>query len=1420
MGIKQAIQSPDMDLLAWLEQAARTTRNGITITDLYGKIVYTNPAEANMHGYEVDELLGADAWIMAPSHSAQPMPVGEMKQVRNWRRESINKKKDGSLFPVFLISDAVLGADGEPVGMLTISEDLSEQKKAEHALGELDHRYSQLAANLPGIIFQFHMDEAGKITFPLVSDGVRELAGIDPEEIVANPQKAFELVVPEDLNPLLDSIRTAAENVSDWDHEVRMRPVGSDETRWLRGLARPRKTEDGEIEADGILLDVTEKKLALAELERIRGELEIRVAERTEQLSQTNQSLLDQVDEQHRVELELKHSNAILTAQQNAIDSGILVVDSNGAITTFNQRLLDIWELDEDFLRNATVRDVIDAVRPKIEQPTGFESVIDEARKDPGITRSGMLLRLKSGTYLMASVAPVKLIDGHIAGRAWSFTDITPQQEAERALERRVRFVRFVTDLSTRFIGLRPEDFDSAIDSALLELGEFAGVDRSYVFIFSEDGSRMTNTHEWCAEGVKRFMEGLQDIPGESFAYFWQFISRGEIFRVPRVEDLPPEAEVERAEFLSEAIKSILCVPMVSRGKSVGFVGFDAVNQEDPWDEDTVALLRLVGEVFSNSLERNRNLAALHESENKFRLLFEASSEAVMIYGSAGFVDANPATIHLFGAESLEQLREKHPGRDLSPPTQPDGRNSEASANEAMARALQEGFHRFEWVHRTLQGRDFPAEVTLNALEIANRQMIQAIVRDLTDQKRSENLLRGVAHATDLLLTHPDYESVFDSVLGILGRATEVDRVYIFERHPHPDTGKLSVSCRFEWCSEGTEPQIDNPMLQNLSVDFVQLPEWEQEMLSGHPVAALTRELPPGMKALQEMQNVKSILLVPIPVSGDYWGFIGFDACREERTWADGEQSGLVAMAASIGSAMERRKKDEAIERSESRWRSLVENAPDIIMNVDREGSITFINKVVEGYRMEDVLGTSMFDFTDESSHHILREALDHVFETGTPTSYEVGAPGANHQPATWSAHMGPIISDGKVVGANIISRDITDRLQEEEARLALERKLLEAQKLESLGVLAGGIAHDFNNLLMSVLGNAALALMDIPPESPIRETVERIELAAKRAGELTQQLLAYSGKGRFVVGPISLNRVIEEMTHLLRVSISKNVTIRYHLSEGLPPIEGDATQLRQVAMNLITNGSDAIGNSDGVVTVSTGERAYSAEDLSKFLMQEPLDPGNYVFLEISDTGTGMDEETLGKIFDPFFTTKFTGRGLGLAAVLGIVRGHGGALHVKSTPEEGTTFHILFPRCREGTDVSNEETRSREQWHGTGVVLVVDDEETIRTVTSNLLKKVGYEVLTAEDGPAAIELFRKHADEVAYVLLDMTMPNLSGPETLEKIREIRSDARVILMSGYSEVEALSHFGEGAPAGFLQKPFGPDEIQAVFKKLSD
>ncbi len=363
--------------------------------------------------------------------------------------------------------------------------------------------------------------------------------------------------------------------------------------------------------------------------------------------------------------------------------------------------------------------------------------------------------------------------------------------------------------------------------------------------------------------------------------------------------------------------------------------------------------------------------------------------------------------------------------------------------------------------------------------------------------------------------------------------------------------------------------------------------------------------------------------------------------------------------------------------------------------------------------------------------------------------------------------------------------------------------------------MLTGGIAHDFNNLLTGMLGNVSLVLEGLSPDDQIYNDLKNVETTAVRAAELVRQLLAYAGKGQFVAEALDLSALMKEVGELLGTVVSSKATLKYDLAKGLPAVKADATQLRQVAMNLVTNASDALGDEGGDITISTGVMNADKDYLSQTALDDDLPSGRYVFVEVSDTGVGMDEELISKIFDPFVTTNFSGRGLGLAAALGIVRGHSGAIRVDSKPGEGATFRALLPASAQPAVVIQAPKEIEKSWTGKGTVLVVDDEDYVRTLATHILGRAGFDVLTANDGREGIDVFTENVSDIVAVLLDMTMPIMGGGEAFMELRRINADIPVIISSGNAEEDTLRELHGGVPAGFVQKPYRPN---ALIEKL--
>ncbi len=772
--------------------------------------------------------------------------------------------------------------------------------------------------------------------------------------------------------------------------------------------------------------------------------------------------------------------------------------------------------------------------------------------------------------------------------------------------------------------------------------------------------------------------------------------------------------------------------------------------------------------------QRRRAEEAVRISEKNYHELFNTAKEAIFVHDmeTGEILDVNRSMCEMFGYTREEAV--KLSVEDLSqgePPYTMD------HARRWIRKAVEEGPQCFEWLAKRKSGELFWDETNLKHVVIGGQDRIAAFVSDITGRKQSEEAQQR---------EHARMMSILDAVpdgIYIVSQQWDIEYINpVIEREFGPVEGR---KC-YEYFHDRTEAC---PWCKNDEVFAGKSVQWEW----------------------YSFKNDRHYDLFDTPVKNAGGGISKFeifhDVTKIKQLEKERERAGIF-------------------------MQTVVDGLPDALMVINRDYTIALANRTAHelaggggptaaGLKCHQVTHKSSTPCEDTEQPCPLRQ----VVATKAAVTVEHLHEDAEGRAVAVEIRAAPILDEeGEVKQVIETYRDITERKRAEEEKLAFERQVQHAQKLESLGLLAGGIAHDFNNLLMTILGNAELALDELSPHAPARDSIHEIEDASKRAAELAGEMLAYSGRGRFVIEPIDLGRLVEETAHLLEISISKKAVLKYNLADNLPSIDGDATQIRQIIMNLLTNASEAIGDRSGVIALSTGamdcDRAFLAEadeDLGAG-RDEPLHEGTYVYLEVADTGCGMDKATIGKIFDPFFTTKFAGRGLGMSATQGIVRGHKGTIKIDSELGKGTTFKVLFPASElpaNGSAIRPRDQGVAEGWQGEGTVLIVDDEERIRVVIKKMLGRMGFDVLTASDGGEGVEVFREHADEVVCVLLDLTMPHMDGEETFREMRRIRPDVKVILCSGYSMHSITQRFAGKELAGFIQKPY---KMAALKEKL--
>jgi PAS domain S-box-containing protein len=1014
---------------------------------------------------------------------------------------------------------------------------------------------------------------------------------------------------------------------------------------------------------------------------------------------------------------------------------------------------------------------------------------LDAQKSDKPFAHEYRILR-PDGTvrWIADSGFPVREPTGEVRRYVGIARDITERKRAETEIRHRLEVERLVAGISHHFIEVGLGALDAAIVDALGAIGVFAGVDRTYLFQLSPDGTTHSNTHEWCAPGIAPQQEALQNLPTDAFPWIMARLNRFETVHVPRTADLPPEAARELEAFEAGQVKSLMVVPLVRGQSLVGFLGFDSVRAETAWSEPDVTLLRMVGEIFVSALLRRRGEETLRQSEDRYHALAENLAEGLAIVDRGEVVRySNPANDRIFGVTPGLLV-----GRSVKEFVNEAGLAALGRQSEARAEGLTTTYE-LEIIRPDGESRTLLLTGTPQSDDEGRFVATFGIVRDITERKhvqealeRRDAILTAVAFAAQKLLVVPRWRECCDEVLERLGEASRASRSYIFEILPARD-GTLLVSQRFEWVGEGVSPQIEKPERQSLPVAAAGYSRWVEVLTHGGIIHGAVDTFPESERVVPEAAGVLSLAAVPIFVAGRLWGFIGFDDCSARRVWSLTELESLRAAAGTLGAAIQREIAEGALRESEGRFRTLVETSPDGV-GIVVDGRVAFSN-VAMGHLVglddpRGMLGRVITDFLPEGNRAAALERVSRTTGQGeVPPPFEetlLRPDGAlvtveiAQTPTTWAGER----------AVQVVMRDLTQRK-------VVQARLAEIQRLEVAALLAGGIAHDFNNLLQAVLSHTQLLLAHSEDVEQVRARAREIEERVAHGASLTRQLLVFSQREVVKAERVDLNEVVRTTADLLHHLIRENVTVHFDLATVPLPIEADLVQLEQVVINLAVNASEAMPGG-GRLTLATGV----AED-------------GGVELVVRDTGRGIPKEIRDHIFEPFFSTKHAseGAGLGLAVVHGIVSQHGGRIEVESEVGKGTTLRITLPRKVSGEFGVVSEAAVAPQGLSEGRrerVLLVEDEAAARGALTELLTMLGYEVVAVGSGEEAQAL----PDQPPFHLLltDLLLPEISGAEVARVLAARWGNLKVIVMSGFAEDEAVRRGVATGAVRFLQKPF--------------
>lgn len=686
--------------------------------------------------------------------------------------------------------------------------------------------------------------------------------------------------------------------------------------------------------------------------------------------------------------------------------------------------------------------------------------------------------------------------------------------------------------------------------------------------------------------------------------------------------------------------------------------------------------------------------------------------------------------------------------------------------------------------------------------EHGNLMFLEGIISDITERVESERLQQTVYRIAEVAHTSISLDDLYGSIHTTLAQVLDVENFYI---------------ALYDESSDEIDVPYFVDKFDTRSGQYRAGTGLTELVIRSNRSQLLTRQQIEAQIAhgtLNVRGTVPQVWLgVPLRTREKAVGAVVVQSYEASTAYSEQDRQFLIFVSEQIANAIERKqaetrqRKLSAELRQQTRLLEAVFAAtPDSFLVSDANGRFQFISKPILDYlqfEAHEIIGRTWQELNLPAEFGRLSDSdRTAVLQTGKPTMREFVFPMAEGDREIEFVTNPVWGADGQISSFVTTARDVTERKR-------TMRAMHRAQKMESLGILAGGIAHDFNNLLVAMLGQASLAQARLPETEPAYAHVSKAVQAAEQAANLTRQLLAYSGGGKFTVKPVKLNDLVYESIDLLKVALPKQVTLNLNLAPDLPFVEGDTTQIQQVLMNLIINAAEAIGEQAGVIQLGTAVSTITAQDQHYWRYTDlPLQETEYVKLFVHDSGVGMDEETLARIFDPFFTTKFTGRGLGLAAVLGIVRSHYGGLLVDSNPGTGTVFELLFPISPATTELILEEPAKMEK-RNKGLILVIDDEKAVREAVCDILEMEGIGVLTAANGDEGILVYQEQKEAIDLILLDLSMPGKSGHETFEELQTLDPDVRIMLSSGYSEADATRGFASPPLVGFLQKPYRLD-----------
>lgn len=1382
----------------------------IWMTDLNLRFTYVSPSVKKIRGYTpeevmaqtLDEFLTPESLQAATELFMNELALEESGTADPERVSSIDlqqRRRDGALIWVHNTVAFVRDEDGKAVGILGVSRDITQRKEAEEslerALALLEAVVDQspvsiVVASAPDQVIRYANQATGDLLG--VSDWSNyrglTLAEVMRRKTWTDLKTDGTPMDPNDL-PIARALRGEYTNV---EERSVIRADGT--RRWYLVSGAPVHNRAGDLIAGLIAFyDITGRK--------------------------ENEEMLSKNEERFRTLIEASPEPVILARRG-------MFIYGNKAFC----RLIGVENQDSFLGKN-----LLDFVAP--EKRAWVEANITaRLRGEPvPLHYESVGIRSDGSTFpYEINVASVELPDGP-ATLAF-LNDITERKATERALKYRYDLESLITDISTRFINLGSDEIDDAISTALRDIGLFTGADRSYLFLFSEDNTHADNTHEWCADGVSSHIDRLRNLAVGDFQHIASPILEGNPYHLPRTADLPPDAAALKAEYELEGILSHLAVPMKSGGRIRGFLGLDAVQAERRWEDDIIALLGLVGNIFAGAMEQKKAEEALRLSEERYRRIVDTAMEGVwQVDSDFRVIFANQRMADMLGYKVSELL-----GR----PTSDFLFEEDVEGQKTKWDRRRKGFT--ESYERRFRRKDGGVLWTItSASPVFDGEGrfagSQSMMTDITDRKKAEDELRKSEtnyralyefneRLNDIFISFTEAQTeerlftrIAESFMQLMGALAATSTRY------NPRSGSLELAS----VASGKEilGQVESLLGKAASeLSMPVPPEMVTVMLNQilHRTDRLD-EVSFGALSSEESRKVMEIMgCGEVVILALHYGseLVGTTTAYLPAGHVTVPDYALKTFAYMAGLAVTRKKTDDALRETAQRLQQAAGNLPLVLFAMDRDGVFTLSEgSGLKGLGLEpgQVVGQPVYQVYAEVPE--ILAAVDRAL-SGEACQNEVRV-GTSWYEVWYTPLYGQL---GEISGCTGVGADITDRKLAEAERERIQAQLIQAQKMEALGTLAGGLAHDFNNMLGGIMGSLNLLELLLEKETLSQgETLHRyIETAlesSRRAADMTKQLLTLSRKRDLQLAPVDINLSLKHVQKIAKSSFPKTVILDFRIGDTPLRIEADPTQIEQVLLNLCVNASHAMtimrqeGEREGGTLTVHAEEIFSDRYFCA-LHPEAREDARYVKILVSDTGVGMDEKTIKHIFDPFYTTKKkdTGTGLGLSMAYSIIKQHRGFIHVYSEAGKGSGFSVYLPVLEKHDGTESDHAARKPIIRGSGRILVIDDEKAILRIARGMLEQCGYDVELSENGEEAIALYAQRHGEIDAVILDQSMPGISGMEVFTRLREINPRVKVLLTSGLSDDESVNRALKKGINGFLQKPYSTDELSAKIKDI--